>query len=114
MKTSLSGSRKAKKSPSRINDQQVAQVTRRILEIEALETRLLLSGVGTGLHKKKVTFVDADGDKVTVALAGNAKGARKLRRVRAGPARRWPTTPADLAPRSPIRAGAHSLRPERW
>ena len=31
---------------------------------------MLLSGVGTGLHKKKVTFTDSDGDKVTVKLTG--------------------------------------------
>lgn len=48
-----------------------------ILQIEALETRMLLSGVGTsGDGKKKVVFFDADGDKVTVKLthAGSSKG----------------------------------------
>jgi len=47
-----------------------------ILQIEALETRMLLSGVGTGLGKKKVVFFDSVGDKVTVAIneAGAIKG----------------------------------------
>jgi len=39
-------------------------------EMEALEPRILLSGVGTGLNKKNVSFFDADGDKVTVKLQG--------------------------------------------
>jgi len=38
--------------------------------MEALEPRILLSGVGTGLNKKSVSFFDADGDKVTVKLQG--------------------------------------------
>lgn len=43
-------------------------------EFEALESRILLSGIGTGLNKKQVTFIDADGDKVTVKALG--KGAK--------------------------------------
>jgi len=43
-------------------------------EFEALESRILLSGIGTGLNKKSVTFLDADGDKVTVTALG--KGAK--------------------------------------
>ena len=77
MKMHLSGSRarRGKKSrSSQLNDRNLGRVVQRILEIEALETRLLLSGVGTGLHKKKVTFTDALGDKVTVQLTG-PKGA---------------------------------------
>ena len=73
MKMHLSGSRarRGKKSrSSQLNDRNLGRVVQRVLEIEALETRLLLSGVGTGLHKKKVTFSDADGDKVTVHSRG--------------------------------------------
>src|SRR5437773_1205179 len=40
-------------------------------EMESLENRVLLSGIGTGLNKKKVTFFDADGDKVIVSLQGH-------------------------------------------
>ncbi len=43
-------------------------------EFESLESRILLSGIGTGLNKKSVTFYDAAGDKVKVSIAG-AKGA---------------------------------------
>ena len=39
-------------------------------EMEALESRILLSGVGTGLNKKQVSFTDADGDKVLVKIQG--------------------------------------------
>ena len=46
-----------------------------ILQIEALETRMLLSGIGTGLNKKKVVFTDATGDTVTVSLTGKATTA---------------------------------------
>lgn len=42
-------------------------------EMEALESRILLSGIGTGLNKKSVTFHDADGDLVTIKATG--KGA---------------------------------------
>lgn len=42
-------------------------------EFEALESRLLLSGIGTGTNLKRATFVDADGDQVTVSVTG--KGA---------------------------------------
>ena len=47
-----------------------------ILQIEALETRMLLSGIGTGLNKKKVVFTDATGDTVTVSLTGKATTAQ--------------------------------------
>ena len=50
------------------------RVIQQILRIEALETRLLLSGIGTGLNQKKVVFIDAAGDQVTVQVAGNAQG----------------------------------------
>jgi len=40
-----------------------------------LEQRLLLSGIGSGLNKKKVTFTDAAGDKVVVSLGGTVKGS---------------------------------------
>lgn len=43
-------------------------------EFEALESRILLSGIGTGLNKKSVTFLDADGDRVQVTALG--KGAK--------------------------------------
>ena len=43
-------------------------------EFEALEARILLSGIGTGLNRKNATFFDADGDKVTVTSLG--KGAK--------------------------------------
>ncbi|MGD0651295.1 MAG: hypothetical protein ABSA97_09180 [Verrucomicrobiia bacterium] len=78
MKMHLSGSRarRGKKSrSSQLNDRNLGRVVQRILEIEALETRLLLSGIGTGLHKKKVTFTDANGDKVVVALTGSRTAA---------------------------------------
>lgn len=39
-------------------------------EMEALESRMLLSGVGTGLNKKSVTFFDGDGDRVNVNIVG--------------------------------------------
>ena len=60
-------------SPSRIL--QIASALRNVLEIEPLEQRLLLSGIGAGLNKKKVSFTDAGGDKVTVSLTGGVKGA---------------------------------------
>jgi len=47
-----------------------AAKTKATSEMETLESRILLSGVGTGLNKKNVTFFDADGDKVTVSLQG--------------------------------------------
>ena len=49
-----------------------------ILQIEALETRMLLSGVGTGIGKKKVVFFDAVGDKVTVSVAESGKLAKSV------------------------------------
>jgi hypothetical protein len=47
-----------------------AAKTKATSEMETLESRILLSGVGTGLNKKNVSFFDADGDKVTVSLQG--------------------------------------------
>jgi len=44
-----------------------------VSEFETLENRILLSSIGTGLNKRQVTFLDADGDKVTVKALG--KGA---------------------------------------
>src|SRR3990172_5041214 len=52
----------------------LARAVSRVLDIEPLEQRLLLSGVVPFTGKKKAAFVDADGDKVTIALKG-AKGA---------------------------------------
>ncbi|MGA2222097.1 MAG: hypothetical protein ABSH21_10065 [Verrucomicrobiia bacterium] len=74
MKMHLSGSRARRGTKSRssqLNDRNLGRVVQRILEIEALETRLLLSGIGTGLGKKKVSFTDAAGDKVTVSVSGH-------------------------------------------
>lgn len=44
-------------------------------QIEALEPRLLLSGIGTGINKKSVKFEDASGNLVTVKLLHGVKGA---------------------------------------
>ena len=41
-----------------------------VSEIEALESRILLSGIGTGTNLRKASFIDADGDKVTVTATG--------------------------------------------
>ena len=46
-------------------------------EMEALESRILLSGIGTGLNKRNVTFFDADGDKVQVNIQA-APGAKNV------------------------------------
>lgn len=40
------------------------------MEMEPLENRILLSGIGTGLEKKSVIFNDADGDLVKVSMTG--------------------------------------------
>lgn len=42
-----------------------------VSEFETLESRILLSSIGTGLNKRSVTFFDADGDKVTVKALGS-------------------------------------------
>ena len=68
--TNVRNGRKNKNSSLKKREDRVIQ---EILQIEALETRMLLSGIGTGLNKKKVTFTDATGDQVTVAITG--KGA---------------------------------------
>ena len=48
-----------------------ASVTKKKAIKSAAKTKaILLSGVGTGLNKKNVSFFDADGDKVTVSLQG--------------------------------------------
>jgi hypothetical protein len=47
-----------------------ARKTKATSEMEALEPRILLSGVGTGFNKKSVSFFDADGDKVSVKMQG--------------------------------------------
>lgn len=39
-------------------------------EIENLESRILLSGIGTGTKRSNVTFTDADGDTVRVSISG--------------------------------------------
>lgn len=39
-------------------------------EMEALEPRILLSGVGTGMNKRNVVFFDADGDRVAINMQG--------------------------------------------
>jgi hypothetical protein len=41
-----------------------------ISEFEVLESRVLLSGIGTGVDQKRVQFTDADGDLVTVSARG--------------------------------------------
>lgn len=39
-------------------------------EMESLESRVLLSGIGTGIKQKSVSFFDADGDLVKVTAQG--------------------------------------------
>jgi hypothetical protein len=41
-----------------------------VSEFEVLESRVLLSGIGTGVDQKRVQFTDADGDLVTVSARG--------------------------------------------
>ena len=52
--TNVRGGKKIKNFRLKKREDRVIQ---QILQIEALETRMLLSGVGTGLSKKKVVFL---------------------------------------------------------
>jgi hypothetical protein len=64
--------RKSQTAKAARNSRRVA-----VTEMEALESRILLSGIGTGLNKRSVNFFDADGDKVTVNIQA-AAGARNV------------------------------------
>ena len=65
-KNSLRGIRR--RSKKQLAAASIAPVT--TSEFEALEGRILLSGIGTGLNKKSVNFIDTDGDKVRVTALG--------------------------------------------
>jgi hypothetical protein len=65
-KNSLRGIRR--RSQKQLAAASIAPVT--TSEFEALEGRILLSGIGTGLNKKSVSFIDTDGDKVRVTALG--------------------------------------------
>ena len=47
-----------------------AAKTKATSEMETLESRILLSGVGTGLNKKNVSFFDADGEPKIIMSGG--------------------------------------------